>query len=332
MPTLYEWAGGEEAFGRLINVGGITALLAAALALGACGGGDGDDGSSGRVPAARCTPAPGTSSTLRIEPKWSVGDARQITISKTREASGEDAQESSSSAALSVLEAGPKGSRLRWKSDELDLTDEQVSADASARLKEVAEGFEVIYTTDRDGSYIAKRNVPQIRGQLTKMLDLLEEDSDDALAVTRTRPVILSTNFIQASIVKEIPLLHSAYGLELTEGKPESIASQTPNPFGGRALRAKGTVELVEARNQAGCAIVELDVRPNRDDLAESIADAFGAKEAPAEAKRAGLSLHNTARYTYDPGSGWFVRVDTTQSVKIGTQGRSDVTVLTTRA
>ncbi len=326
MPTLYDWAGSEEAFGCL------TAVLVIALALSACGGDD-DKSSAQSSATPRCTPAPGTSTAMSIEPGWSKGDARSIRISKTRDESGQDASESSTTADLRVLEAGEKGSRLEWRSTDLVLPDDQLPDDAKGRMKDAAKGFEVIYGTDSRGAYEAKQNVPEIRDRLTNVLDRLEEDPEQAEAVSRTRQIILSDAFIQASVVKEIPLLHGAYGLKLQEGKPQAVNREIPSPFGGAALRARGTVELVEARDGGGCAVVELDVRPNRDDLATSLVDTFGdqAKDAPAAAKRAGLSLHNTGRFTYDPGTGWFVRVDTTQSVKIGGKSRSEVTVITTR-
>jgi hypothetical protein len=308
----------------------ITAALALALVVTACGG---DDKPSGQSTSVRCTPAPGTATTLSIAPKWSKGDTRAIKITKSREESGSEPADSSATADLRVLETGAAGSRLQWKSTDLVLPDDQLPADAKNRLKDVAKGFTVVYATGGDGAYEAKKNVGQIRAQLTKVLDLLEEDPEEAESVSRTRSIILSDGFIQTSVVKEIPVLHSAYGLDLQEGKPMKVEQRIPNPFGGSALTAKGTAELVQARDENGCAIVELDLKPDRAALAKSIADTFGgkAKDVPASTRRAGLSVHTTSRYTYDPGSGWPTRIDVTQTVNISGKSRSDITVITTR-
>ncbi|MGH2840165.1 MAG: hypothetical protein ACRDKY_04990, partial [Solirubrobacteraceae bacterium] len=127
--------------------------------------------------------------------------------------------------------------------------------------------------------------------------------------------------------------LHSAYGLKLREAKPQPVTQRIANPFGGEALTARGTVELLDARDSAACAIVELDAKPSRAALSKSLADTFGdqASEAPTAARRAGLSVENTSRFTYDPGTGWIVRGDFIQTVTISGKTRSDITVITTR-
>jgi hypothetical protein len=306
--------------------------LALALALGACGGDD-DEPTAGAKGAPRCTPGAAAPTAVDIAPKWSAGDAREVSISKTSEESGQDPSESSATADLRVLAAGAKGSRLEWKSADPVLPEDQLPDDAEQRLKDSADGFTIVYGTDAAGAYTAKRNVAEIRDQLKHVLDRLEEDPADAESVARSRAVILSDTFIQTSVVKEIAVLHGAYGLKLQEGRPERVSQQIANPFGGAALTAKGTAELVEARNENGCAIVEVDVKPARAELARSIADTFGGTsgDVPAAARKAGLSVHNTTRYTYDPGTGWLARADVTQTVTISGRSRSDITVITTR-
>lgn len=303
-------------------------LLLASVVLSGCGGDSGDT-KTGPASQARCAPAGATGASVSIEPRWSAGDRRSIAISKTRAETGLKTTESTTTADLRVLAAGRSGSRLRWKSSDRVLSGDQVPEQDRQRLEDFAKGFEVIYTTDRDGAYGAKQNVPQIRRQLTKVLDLLDKGSE---ADSRTRAIVLSDAFIQSSVVKEIEVLHGAYGLKLKQGRPQSISGQIASPFGGAAVTAKGTAELVEARDDAGCAVVELDVRPDADALAKSLTGSLGSrgKDASAVVKRGKLSVHNTSRFSYDRGSGWPVRVESTQSARIGDKRRSEITTITT--
>jgi hypothetical protein len=311
-----------------------AAVLLAAVGLSACFGIGGKDKAAKSTAEPTCTPAAGAApTTLKFAPKWAAGDVRTVTISKTREESGAAPTESTATAQLSVRRTGAAGSLLRWTSNDQVLPADQLPSIAAARLKDVAKGFVVTYTTDAGGAYVAKQNVAQIHTRLAKILDALEQDPASAAAIKSTRAVMLSEPFIQTSVVKEIPELHGIYGLTLTEGKPQKVTRAIANPFGATALRADGTAELTDARNDRGCAIVELDVKPTPAALAKSLADTFGAKakNVPQAARRAGLSVQNSSRYTYDPTTGWIVRVDVTQSVKISGKSGSDLTVITTR-
>ncbi|MDX6688679.1 MAG: hypothetical protein QOG15_136 [Solirubrobacteraceae bacterium] len=310
----------------------VAAVFLAAVGLSACFGSGDKAAKASSQPT--CTPAAGPApATLKLAPQWAAGDTRKVTITKTREESGQPSTESGATAQLTVLRTGVQGSRLRWTSNDAVLPADQLPSVAAARLKDVAKGFVVRYTTDAGGAYVAKQNVAQIHARLAKILDALAQDPASAAAVKSSRAVMLSTPFIQTSVVKEIPELHGVYGLTLTEAKPLKLTRRIANPFGATALRADGTAELVQARNDRGCAIVELDVKPTAAELAKSLADTFGAKatNVPQAARRAGLSVESSSRYTYDPATGWVVRVDVTQTVKINGKSGSDLTVITTR-
>jgi hypothetical protein len=310
----------------------VASVLVSALVLSACFGG-GDDTPPPTSATPHCTPATESSGALPIAPRWSAGDTRSITISKTHEESGQTPEETSATADLRVLDAGPSGARMRWKSTDIVLPDDQLSSAAKERLKEVAQSFEIVYRTRPSGAYERKLNVGAVRDQLKKVLGVLQEDPAQAASIARTRSIILSDDFIQTSVVKEIAVLHNVYGLKLAEAKPQPVTRLIPNPFGGAALTARGTAELIERRDDGGCAVVEVDVKPDRTALATSISRTFGAKSSkvPAAAKRAGLSVRDSSRYLYDAGSGWIVRVDFTQTVTIRGKSRSDITVITTR-
>jgi len=322
------------------------AALVLATALGACGGGDdGGDDETGidvaqRSVPIRCTPQPDAPKQLRVRAKWSRDEIRSLTITKERrDADASTNQQSKATAVVRVLRAGRRGSLLRWSSGDVALpasgagiTEEQLQ-----RLKRAAGEFQVVYSTDRAGTFEKVSNVPALRAQVRRTLGVLDrlggDDPKLSEAIAASRELVLSDAFIRSALVKEIVGMHAAYGLKLTAGRARTLPYELANPFGGEALPARARIKLVDAQDAAGCALIQIEVTPDSDAVTDAIVRgqrASGAS-APSAADLAGFSIRNTLRYSYDPGSGWIVRADLRQSIKAGNRSRTDRTVISSR-
>ena len=323
-----------------------VAALVLASALGACGGGDdgGDDETkidvSQRSVPIRCTPQPKPPKQLRVRAKWSRDEIRSLTITKERDdAEASTNQQSRATAVVRVLRAGRRGSLLRWSSGDAalpisgaDITEEQLQ-----RLKRAAGEFRVVYSTDGSGTFEKVSNVPALRAQVRRTLSVLDRLGDDdpklTEAIAASRELVLSDAFIRSALVKEIVGMHGAYGLKLTAGKARTLPYELANPFGGGALPARARIELVDAQDASGCAVIEIAVTPDSGAVTDAIVRGLRASgtSAPSAADLAGFSIRNTLRYSFDPGSGWIVRADLRQSIKAGDRSRTDRTVISSR-
>ena len=322
----------------------VTAI-ALATALGACGGDDdGDDEAkidvAQRAAPVRCTPLREPPKQLRVRSKWSKDEIRSLTITKQRdEAEASMDQQSKATAVVRVLRAGRRESLLRWSSDDVALptSGAGVTEEQLRRLKRAAGEFQVVYSTDRSGTFEKVSNVAALRAQVRRTLAVLdrlgEDDPKLTEAIAASRELVLSDAFIRSTLVKEIVGMHAAYGLKLTAGAPRTLPYELANPFGGRPLPAQARIELVDAQDAAGCAVVQIAVTPDARAVSDAIVQGLRASgaTAPSAAELAGFRIRNTLRYGYDPGSGWIVRADLSQSIKAGNRSRNDRTVITSR-
>lgn len=320
-------------------------VLLVAIAAAGCGDDGGEKGGDKPVAAqpVRCTPAPGAGRTVRVEPRWKVGDRRDLTVEKSREEPGRPPRRGISAAQLEVLEAGGGGrSALRFSVDDAAIAvGGNVPQELLRRLREEAKDVNLEYSTDTDGAFASVRNVPEVREQMSSVMDFLEEvaeeEDDDPKAreaLKATRRLLESETFIQTTVGEEARLLHAAYGLELEQG--ESISGEQPlaNPFGGEPIAATLRVEVVDRRDRNGCVVIESITEADEKALLRALKglfDQFGGT-APDPSKIAGASLRHETRYSYDPASGWVVRGEAVKRIEFGGQRRIDRTVVTSAA
>jgi hypothetical protein len=318
----------------------VLPLALLALALGGCGEEDGEETEAREaapVPAPRCEPVGARTKTVEPRARWEVGDRRELTIERARVelgGSGETTARSTGSIEVTGKTAG--GWLLRYEPDGLVLPPAEGALDQEVpeEVKDIFEGLAVEYSTDRAGLMNEVENVADVRERLKELLDKAEEDAagDPQLtqALQATRRIALSEAFVQTVIVSDIVLLHDLYGASLTEGRPLRAEGELPNPFGGDPFPADIEIALRDARAASGCARFDTAVVPERRAFAaavrEVVADTGGD---PAELRR--FKLRHTARSTYDPGSGWFVRVESMERIDVAGGGLVERTVVTSR-
>lgn len=320
-----------------------AAIAAVVLAVVASGCGE-DDEKTGAItvkpPAVRCTPQPaGERGGVAIRPKWSAGDTRRVTIERTREDNGGEAPiGGATTAEVEVLKASRGGAELRWVTGDMELLlgDRELPDEVLDELKKAMSDITVEYSTDRDGAFRKVENLPEMRSQLETMLSTLErlggDDPGFAQAMQATRQVMESDAFIETAGIEQPGLLHSAYGIELSQGEALTGETELPNPLGGPPIPATSEFELVSARDANGCVAVSghVDAEPEalRKYLVEGM-ERLSGREIP-EAEIQGMRLRQEIEYAYDPGSGWIARAEARKLVSVADRRRTDRTVLTT--
>jgi hypothetical protein len=315
-------------------------LAVFALALGGCGEEDGEETEAREaapVPAPRCEPVPARTRTIEPRARWQVGDRRELTIERARvELAGSGETKARSTGSIEVTGKTAGGWLLRYEPDGLVLPPAEGALDQEVpeEVRDIFEGLAVEYSTDRAGLMNEVENVADVRERLKELLDEAEEDAEGDPQLTQalraTRRIALSEAFVQTVIVSDIVLLHDLYGASLTEGRPVRAEGELPNPFGGDPFPADIEIALRDARTASGCALFDTAVAPDRRAFAAAVRDVVAETGGdPAELHR--FKLRHTARSSYDPGSGWFVRVESTERIDVAGGGQIDRTTVTLR-
>jgi hypothetical protein len=310
----------------------LPALGAAAVAFGGCG----DDENGDEAAAIRCKPAPAGAKEIAVEPRFRAGDRRKVTISKSRKDTVQKGEvRASGEAELSVVEGGPRKAVLRWTAGQVSLPlPEGVDAGAVKKFEEEGERVDVEYATNERGTFERIRNLPEVKAQVGRMLDLLAElDPKLAEAMGALRTLFQSDDSVQKTMAQDPAILHGAYGLGPAAQRPRAVPYELPNPFGPTPIPASARFKLVSPRDANGCAVAELVIDPDPEELVEIMTEVLkkigGGRKVPARALE-GVELRNTARFTYDPGSGWVLKVDAVKSQTLAGRTRTDRTVVTT--
>jgi hypothetical protein len=306
-------------------------VVAAGLTAG-CGGdkGSGQVASSDRPPI-RCKPA--TGDTVRLKGAWKPGERRSITIYKTK-----DGTTSSTPGEIRVLAVKGGGWKLRFVSGETALP-ESLGDEAQESAKQLLERLgqlTIDYSTDADGAIQSIDNRSEVRRYMERVANVLAQDAttaEEKEAFAKTRDLITSDTFIESTLNDNVGLVHYGYGPELAEGRAVNVKTELPNPFGGSAIPAKLRATLVQKTDSAGCARVQYVTTADEKDVAEAFAPAMsklaGKTVSPSQLR--GVSIKQTIRLTFDPGTGWMTRSEAIKETSTGDKATIEKTLITLR-
>ena len=320
------------------GVSGVAAAVVVATAA-ACGGGDDDGGGSSappELPAARCTPASGTSKSVAVKPKWKIGDRRTVHIQKSLEDTERDGSfHTSATAEVRVLDADKSGALLRWTSGPISLpAAPALLGDDADEVAEAVDPLRIEYATDRDGIFSELANLSSLRTQVVAMLDAIAKETDKDEEVTALRRIAESKAFLEAAMVEDLGNLHFMYGVEVERGERVDTEYELPNPFGGDPVPSNASYTLTMLRDRDGCAVFDVTIDADSDAIARNLREGqeqLTPGEAPDESDLEGLTLRHELTYAYDPGSGWIARADARKIFELGDERRTERTLIVTR-
>jgi hypothetical protein len=298
----------------MVRCGSVVVAIVTALAVGAC---DDDDTRGDRregSPVA-CTPTPAPSGGLAVRAHFKTGDAREVTIrSSLPSPVGEGKLSGSVHALVRVLRGGKRGALLRFqyrkvklpqqRIRELDTQQRQLFDRVAAFLSRMV----VEYRTDREGRFKGVANLPALRRGALRELDAGKLETPGLPSgAAMTRRLIASDERLAESSVRDIRFLHGAYGVRIGRGTTTS-RYELANPWIGEPLEVTARLTLLEARDDSGCAEVQIDPELDPHTAAAAYAKSVGAIAGSSGRAPRSLPYFQTLRYTYDPGSGWIVR------------------------
>ncbi len=289
--------------------------------------------------------APALAATVDIKPVMRVGDRfgwdyRKETM-QTAEGRGTKKTASVTPVTAKVIEASSTGYVLEWQYGDtrfLDAArakamaqqDNQWMADLAKALR-----FELLLAPD--GQFVQLRNYAALRPAIDRMLaQVLAAVAKERQASPEERQQVgemmrgmfATREQVETLLLKDVRLLLFPFGLSLDSAAPLTYQTALPNPFGGEALTAEGTVSLASVNARRGQASIRIEQKLSPDSvprILNALVRELGDKRPPAEEfARLKADITDTSHYTVDLRSGFSNRVEFTRTTTLPGGSRTD--------
>lgn len=281
---------------------------------------------------------------LELAARPRAGQVIRLELRKDQERQGANQALQRSSSLLrvtvEVLEADARGMLVRW-------SPAPAQPPGSAQHDGLAGDTEAIWALMRDihyelefdahGQLLQLRNFDALRPVVSRLLDELEtvlagrgdpEAARQAMALVRR--TFASRANLEALLLREPRMFFFPLGKSVPLEAPLEYDSQLPNPFGGAALPAHGSlrVDWVDRNRGLAAITLEQDLHP---DSARMVLEALIARLPPAnrpkDADLSGLKveIRDQGRYSVNLADGLPERVDFTRIARVPGGFRRDV-------
>lgn len=284
-----------------------------------------------------CTPLEGDQTSLVAVPPWEPGVTRAYKLSKTKTGTNNGTTTSTTQtirATATVLEASADGIRIQWEQGDYELVGFATPATkrALAALNALPP-LRVSYWIDADRLWSGIDDVEGLRRHALSVLESGAAGDDEAtLALLADVYQNLSQSELEGSFL-EYPLLLHDMEATLFDAELQSLDdSLVPNALGGPDIPATVTLQLADAIDAEGCAVVEVISVTDPDETArvfsETLESTFGADDD--QTLDLGIQeMRITTRGRYDPGSAFFVEIASTESSVFGQfEGSASTTIV----
>lgn len=296
----------------------------------------------GQAPLCSSTALP-TDGVVVPFPEWTPGMTRQLELRGGRsDTRVEPVVDGMSVAAVSLRvddiaedgefvfewDAGATASDF-WNGQEEDWVTDLIARAPKQRFE---------YSLDADRYWLGLRNHDEVRQSYLTTVELFADVAPlDAPIVDQMRNfyTTMSDETLEIYAAEGPQLLHFFEGLVLSAAEPIRYEDSLPNAMGGAPLPALTSIDLIDPADADGCVLLEmrtiLDAAAAVPIIFETVDAAFGPSVDKDEVQSMAEQFEMTNEVTaqYDPGSGFFVSVEATQTISYPGASRIDKTIIT---
>lgn len=287
--------------------------------------------------------------TYSSEIKWTPGEERSYTISKTRNKSkagktGSDVT-STTDVKITVIDASSTGYLIGWQLGETKLNDPKLSANPIFQsTSNMLNGFELLLEVSSDGSILGIQNWKEVQNRSNAVVEELISFLKDNSALSDTQIAqftqqIKSMYSTREQIVqlttREAQVFFFTLGKRYRLAEPIAYELNLPNQFGGEPFPAYATLELESLDTETNLAKV---VWEQYLDEAESsrimlntmtaLAKSMG-QPAPSKSEIPDIEVSDIGEFKIEASSGWIQQLEHTRTTTTGEDSQSDIMVIT---
>jgi hypothetical protein len=256
---------------------------------------------------------------------WKNGEQKVYLINRTREKyEGNELKSKfdyTCEAHIHIKDSTKEGYTIEWvnKNYQSPTGDPNIKA-----MNVLYKGLKFLYKTDETGAFKELVNWEDVRDFYINLAAFsIPKNNDTAReAFNKTKAMFQSREVVEASLIKEVQLLHIPYGYEFsTTG--QNAQTTLPNVFGGNPIPAIQTIRISELKPGTGSFQIamtqEID-KLNATSFVKDIIKMFGTPDPKTseeiDSVLSNFEITDTRAFTVQVNSGWMSKVVYKQMAK----------------
>ncbi|WP_336517525.1 hypothetical protein [Pollutibacter soli] len=259
---------------------------------------------------------------------WKKGEERKLKITHTK-STGSSEADMRSEAALSyeahvtILDSNEGGYKIRWKFRSPEL---HKSGDVrNGAGVPIFDGMEFLFSTSEGGMFLELENREQVRDNYKNLFLLSAKDTASASfksIMEKTMAMFNTRELVENSLIKEIQLYHSLYGLEFSRAAVKK-KTMLESPYVSERLPAITELAVTLSPVSTEFITIAMNVQLDRSGTMKVLQEVYkriGASENDPELKQVikSMDISERSEHQFRLKDGWKKQVVITRISKTG--------------
>lgn len=246
---------------------------------------------------------------------WKKGEVRKLKITHTKSKGSSETDMRSEDAIsymaqVTILDSTTDGYKIKWKFQQPQIEKPGNIKDGSG--VPIFDGMEFVFSTNDGGMFKELENWEQVRENYRNLFLLSVKDTTEASfksMMNKTMAMFSTREQVENSLIKEIQIYHSMYGLEFSRAVVKTT-TLLPNPYVPEGLPATTEIEATLSQVSSAFLTIGMRVQLERDGTTRVMKEVFkrmGVSENNAELKKAieSMDISERSEYQVRLSDGW---------------------------
>ena len=213
---------------------------------------------------------------MKICGNWAINETKTYSVKESCKKYKGDQQlceeTTEYDATISIDSITPDGYVFKWKFSQIKVFAPHI---IYKKMGELCEGLEVLYKTDKNGTFIELVNYNEIHDCLCKSLctlaKLFPNNPTIEAVFEQVRSTFSTREAMEATLLNEIKLFHSLYGKNVSSSMNKEFKKRVPNLFGGTPFPGICSIEVENFDNESKICTVAVNQFINKEQAQNTI-------------------------------------------------------------
>jgi len=271
----------------------------------------------------------GEDSCVRICGSWEINETKTYSIKESCKKYRGDKQlcevTTEYDAVISIDRIVANGYIFKWKFSHIKVFAPHI---VYQKMGELCDGLEVLYKTDKNGTFIELVNYKEIHDCLCRSLCILAKqfaNNPTTQAVfEQVRSTFSTREAMEATLLKEIKLFHSLHGKNVSSSASKEFKKRVPNFFGGTPFPGICSIEVENFDEESKICTVSVNQFINEEQAQNNIYRYLKnlsrrmAHPIPSKEEIPQIRINDSSSISINLLSGWLICATNNELISTG--------------